>query len=102
MNPKLYNYLISHRTELEKRWGVKTYYDLATARTIEWFEKKKILTPDVSDEPNFTLVSGNEYFSKGSCYGIILKQNKLYEFILGVLNSKLIFSIILRSLSVMP
>ena len=94
MNPKLYNYLISHRTELEKRWGVKTYYDLATARTIEWFEKKKILTPDVSDEPNFTLVSGNEYFSKGSCYGIILKQNKLYEFILGVLNSKLIFSII--------
>jgi type I restriction-modification system DNA methylase subunit len=93
LNPKLYNYLISHKNELDKRWGVKTYYDLATARTIEWFKRRKILTPDVSALPNFTIIDGDLYFSKGSCYGIVLKQNKLYEYILGLLNSKLLFAI---------
>jgi hypothetical protein len=92
-NPKLYNFIQAHKPDLEKRWGVKTYYDLPTARTIEWFEKKKIITPDVSAAPNFTLIDSGKYFSKGSCYGIILKQNKLYEFVLGLLNSKLLFAI---------
>ena len=94
LNPKVYNYLIAHKPELQNRWGVKTYYDLPTTRSIEWFEKRKILTPDVSAQPNFTIIDGGKYFSKGSCYGIVLKQNKLYEFVLGILNSKLTFAII--------
>ncbi len=94
LNPKIYNYLTSHKTELLSRWGVKTYYDLPTTRSIEWFERRKILTPDVSDQPNFTIIDGEKYFSKGSCYGIVLKQNKFYELVLGILNSKLTFAII--------
>lgn len=94
LNPKLYNYLLSHKNELTKRWGVKGYYDLPTARSIDWFEEKKIVTPDVSDKPNFTIIDGGVYFSKGSCYGLVLKDKKLYEFIVGVLNSKLLFAII--------
>ena len=94
LNPKLYNYLISHKNELIKRWGVKNYYDLPTARTIEWFEERKIITPDVSDRPNFTIMDGGVYFSKGSCYGLLLKDKKLYELVVGILNSKLLFAVI--------
>jgi len=88
------NYLISHKNELSKRWGVKNYYDLPTARTIEWFEERKIITPDVSDRPNFTIMDGGVYFSKGSCYGLLLKDKKLYELVAGILNSKLLFAVI--------
>ena len=70
----------------------KLFYELPTARRLDWFEAMKIITPNVSDKNNFALDKEGFYFSKGTVYGNILKRDVAdkIELILGILNSKLL------------
>ena len=53
------------------------------------FQKPKIIFPDISNQNNFTIdYSGISYLN--TCYAIFLKDKYDYEFILSILNSRLI------------
>ncbi len=88
--PNAYSYLQKHKHILEKRWGVKAWYELPTVRDINWFQAPKILTPDLSNKSNFCFDNEGYWFSKGLVYGLIsnIKINQLY--LLGLLNSKVL------------
>lgn len=90
--PNAYDYLKENKTELNKRWGIRNWYELPTVRETKWFETLKIVTPDVSQTNNFSIDDKSFYFSKGSVYGIILKDKSIknYHYMLGLLNSKLL------------
>jgi len=91
--PNVWNYLLNFKERLSKRWGVKkAFYELPTVRRPDWFEKEKIITPDISNKNNFAFDNEGFYFSKGTVYGILLDKehkNKI-KYILGLLNSKLL------------
>jgi len=96
-NPKLYQYLLSHRALLEKRkYYGKSVLDLLGcwwpvihSKEKSAFEQLKIITPNLSRNNNFALDNFNFYFDH-DCYGIILKDKKLsnYKYVLGLLNSR--------------
>ena len=86
--PNTYKYLEKHKTTLEKRWGVKVWYELPTVRDINWFLQPKILTPDISDKNNFAIDNEGYWFSKGLIYGITPNDDMEVLYLLGVLNSK--------------
>ncbi len=91
----VYSYLLENKNKLIKRWGVKNcWYELPTARTLNFFEQKKILTPTISNFNNFALDTNGLFFAKGAggSYGIILKNDSKdnYLYILGLINSRLL------------
>lgn len=56
------------------------------------FEKRKIVTPNLSTENNFALDENNNFYLDHDCYGIILKNREDldYIYILSLLNSKVL------------
>jgi type I restriction-modification system DNA methylase subunit len=92
--PNTFEYLNNYKDRLLKRWGGRKWYELVTARTFELFQKKKILTPTLSNTNNFNYDANGFYFAKGAggSYGIILEENdkNFYLYILALLNSSLI------------
>jgi len=66
--PNIWNYLSKFKDKLSKRWGVKkVFYELPTVRQPDWFEKEKIITPDIANKNNFAYDDEGFYFSKGTC-----------------------------------
>lgn len=94
---KEYPLCYSYFNELSKRLknrGSKTmkypkWYALWNARKIITFEKKKILTPDISYKGSMALDVNNEYYYNDTAYGIQLKNENTYKFYLSILNSSI-------------
>lgn len=70
--------------EKESRW-----YEYADAGNPEFFEKTKIITPDISTSNNFTL-DEKGYFCLKTCYVILPKNDLDVKLLLGILNSNLL------------
>jgi type I restriction-modification system DNA methylase subunit len=101
--PNTWEYLQSNRKILESRehdkWKNDKWYSFGRSQNLSEMEQKKILTPSIAKYASFTLDSQNFYYFVGSGggggggYGITLKSNQQieYEYILGLLNSRLLY-----------
>lgn len=100
--PNAWQYLKENYETLRNREKGKMrhekWYAYVYPKSVSMFAKKKIITPSIAPHASFTLdSSGDLYFvgsggGGGGGYGITLKKNcKLsYEYLLGLLNSKLL------------
>jgi len=100
--PKSWEYLKENYGKLRNREKGKmrheNWYAYVYPKSVSMFAKKKIITPSIAPRASFTLdSSGNLYFvgsggGGGGGYGITLKEDcKIsYEYLLGLLNSKLL------------
>jgi hypothetical protein len=108
--PCAWEYLRFNREALESRergkWKHDRWYAFGRSQNLNEMEQKKILTPSIAKSASFTLDSKYLYYFVGSGggggggYGITLKPDErmAYEYILGLLNSKLL-DVFLKSFS---
>jgi hypothetical protein len=97
--PNVYEYLMSHKNEIEKRKIFRktplelfnSWFPLIHPKPTEIFNIQKIITPNLSTENNFAYDENGKYFLDHDCYGIILndKSRNNYLYILGILNSRI-------------
>ncbi|OGO85556.1 MAG: hypothetical protein A2Y24_01995 [Clostridiales bacterium GWE2_32_10] len=94
--PKAYKYLLSIKNRLENRGTEKmkypSWYSLWNFRRVENFENEKIITPDVCYGTSMIL-DNNKYYYNDMCYAMIKKKDITlsYEYLLGILNSKVMW-----------
>lgn len=68
----------------------ENWYAFGYPKSMVLFQNPKIVVPDYNNQASFTLDLGGHFYKTG--YGIILKDDKLSpKYILGVLNSTLLF-----------
>jgi len=108
--PNAWEYLKACRSLLESRergkWKHEKWYAFGRSQNLSEMEQVKIMTPSIANRASFTLDStGRHYFvgsggGGGGGYGITLKHDEpmAYEYVLGLLNSKLL-DVYLKSLS---
>jgi len=106
----IWNYLLTNRKMLESRergkWKHDRWYAFGRSQNLNTMEQKKIMTPSIANSASFTLDKTGTYYFVGSGggggggYGITLKKDlsMKYEYILGLLNSKLL-DMYLKSIS---
>ena len=93
--PKTYKYLLSKKSELEKRKQFNKWYSYSAARNLLLHSKADILIPLLADKGLFTTLPVNKEdytLMAGGGFSITINDeaiNKLY--LLGLLNSKLLF-----------
>ncbi len=93
--PNAYAYLLRNRYRLAGRGyfekSTKRWYELWNQRKLSRFTCRKLITLDNASKNSFTLDT-NGYLGTTTVYSIILKDESVitYEFLLGVLNSKLL------------
>ena len=94
--PKTFNYLKERTTQLKKRkfFGkqmseFKEWWQLVHPLDFMYFEKPKIITPNLSSENRFML-DEEGFFVEHDCYIITLKNDDLdeYKYIVALLNSE--------------
>jgi type I restriction-modification system DNA methylase subunit len=107
--PLAWNYLSEQRELLEARekgkWKHDKWYAFGRSQNLSEMEQKKILTPSIANSASYTLdESGNYYFvgsggGGGGGYGITIKEESglQYEYLLGLLNSKLLDALLKSS-----
>ncbi|MEP0804300.1 MAG: Eco57I restriction-modification methylase domain-containing protein [Chloroflexota bacterium] len=100
--PVAWQYLKENKVLLESRergkWKHDKWYAFGRSQNLSEMEQKKILTPSIANRASFTLDSMDYYYFVGSGggggggYGITLKTETqmTYEYLLGLLNSKLL------------
>ena len=100
--PLAWKYLQANRKALESRergkWKHTKWYAFGRSQNLSEMEQKKILTPSIANQASFVLDLSDLYYFVGSGggggggYGITLKPDELmaYEYVLGLLNSKLL------------
>lgn len=100
--PQSWKYLLENAEALKNREKGKMqheqWYGYVYPKSVSLFAHKKILTPSIAANASYALDGeGNYYFvgsggGGGGGYGIILKDDSSfsYEFILGLLNSKVL------------
>jgi hypothetical protein len=90
-NPYLLNHFSNFKTELEKRATKQNWYELQQSQEkySDQIRSKKIIFPDISRYPKFSLDSDGIFFSNTVYF---IASDSLY--LLGLLNSKLIWFII--------
>jgi hypothetical protein len=100
--PHAWEYLRANRAVLESRergkWKHDRWYAFGRSQNLSEMEQIKILTPSIARSASFTLDSADFYYFVGSGggggggYGVTLKTGEklAYEYILGLLNSKLL------------
>jgi len=100
--PAAWQYLRENKVKLEARehgkWKHDRWYALGRTQNLNKMEQKKILTPSIAKNASYTLDENDYYYFIGSGggggggYGITLKVNErmAYEYILGLLNSRLL------------
>lgn len=108
--PKCWHYLEENRKALEGRergkWRHDKWYAFGRSQNLSEMEQKKILTPSIAKNASFTYDFDDYYYFIGSGggggggYGITMKPEtkEKYHYILGLLNSRLLDTI-LRSVS---
>lgn len=97
-----WQYLKDCKSLLEARergkWKHDKWYALGRSQNLSEMEQRKILTPSIASQASFTYDSTDYYYFIGSGggggggYGITLKHESqiAYEYLLGLLNSKLL------------
>ena len=100
--PHAWSYLSANRSILESRergkWKHEKWYAFGRSQNLSEMEQKKILTPSIANRASFTLDIDDYYYFVGSGggggggYGITVRTDSplAYEYILGLLNSKLL------------
>jgi len=108
--PLIWNYLLESRLTLESRergkWKHEKWYAFGRSQNLNAMEQTKIITPSIAKSASFTLDREGMYYFVGSGggggggYGITLKKDQQisYEYLLGLLNSKLL-DMYLKSIS---
>jgi hypothetical protein len=108
--PRTWEYLQANRILLESReggkWEHEKWYAFGRSQNLSEMEQKKILTPSIAKCASFTLDLRDLYYfvesggGGGGGYGITLKPDEqmAYQYILGLLNSKLL-DVFLKSFS---
>jgi len=95
--PAIYKHLEQYQDKLEKRWDKgKHWWELRSCDYYDEFEKPKIVWPDITQESRFTWEDKGYYYNN-TCY--IMPSNDMY--LLGILNSKLIWKYLVRICSVL-
>lgn len=91
--PFTYKYLSDNKPELMKRekgrFKGQNWYAFGYPKSMILFQIPKIIVPDYNNSPSFTFDGRGHFYKTG--YGIILKEGFSYNYILGLLNSKLLF-----------
>jgi len=102
--PNLSKYLHKFYDKLQGRkldgkyieeWG-KGWYSLWRERDPNLLSKPKIITPRISDINRFALDENGDFYIMDSCVAIIPKKSVDMKYLLGILNSKLMFLIITK------
>jgi hypothetical protein len=100
--PKAWAYLKQNKPRLESRedgkWKHERWYAFGRSQNLSEMEQCKIMTPSIAEHASYTLdIQDNCYFvgsggGGGGGYGITLKPdtNMKYEYLLGLMNSKLL------------
>ncbi|HEX2914539.1 MAG TPA: N-6 DNA methylase [Chloroflexia bacterium] len=100
--PHAWQYLLENEKALREREKGKMqhegWYGYVYPKSVSLFAKKKILTPSIAANASYTIDNKGELYFVGSGggggggYGIILNKDceLSYEFLLGLLNSKLL------------
>ena len=90
----IYYYLLEHKKELLERdrgrIGKDVWFLYSRNQFIGLAKKEKIITRDISKIPAFAYDADGKYGLLGG-YGIVLKENVPYEYVLGILNSSLTY-----------
>ncbi len=103
--PRAAQYLLRHRRVLEDRengrWRDQAdWYCHAYTRNMWMVHTRKLLCPDVSSRPEFTLPASDDYWVLNTVYGVAAEdQSFALEYALALLNSEL-FHCYIRSNSV--
>ena len=95
--PAVFNYLKQFEGQLVKRQDQgENWWELRSCSYYDDFEKPKIIYPIITKDPRFTL-DLDGYFANDKCF--IIPQHDYY--LLALLNSRLLFEIAKRSVSVL-
>lgn len=96
-HPKTWHYLEKHKAYLEGRENGKmigaAWYGYVYPKALDVMPLPKIFTPDIAPSSAFSLdATGDIFFTGGVSggYGVVVKPDYSREFILGLLNSKLL------------
>jgi len=107
--PSAWKYLQINRAALEERergkWKRADWYAFGRSQNLSEMDQSKLLTPSIAKRPSFTYDEKNFYYFVGSGggggggYGIILNKSRgmSYEYLLGLLNSRLLDWVIKQS-----
>jgi len=91
--PKIYNYLDSYRERLRNRqsehMNYETWYALNRPRQKDFFERPKIIVPDICQRSEFTVDNSGEYYIGNTGYGVVPTKNDKTnrQYLLALLNS---------------
>ena len=95
--PLTWNYLLDHKKCLESRENGKmlgeTWYNYGRIQALDVIALPKIFTPDIATVSSFSWDKTGEIFFTGGVaggYGILVKSGYSWEYILGLLNSKVL------------
>jgi hypothetical protein len=95
--PLSWEYLLANKDYLEKRENGKLkgaqWYTYSRNQALDVIPLPKIFTPDIASRSSFSLDGIGEIFFTGGVaggYGILVKEEFSREYILGLLNSKLL------------
>ncbi len=90
-NKNITKYLLEKEVELKDRYCVKSgnkeWFELHDPVSPKYFLSKKIMFPDISLEPSFSVDLTGDLFSLDTNYSIIIKDENQLFFILAILNS---------------
>jgi len=96
--PKTYNYLLKFKSQLvNKKIKYKTnpkyWYGLHNSRQKELFESQKIVTPYLANRGEMSFDYSNNFYTNDKCTLLKISEPELieYEYLLGLLNSKLMW-----------
>jgi hypothetical protein len=93
--PNIYTYLLSKKEELSQREyfnkSNKVWYELWCERKFSKFEQRKIINAEICPENRFT-IDDNKYLGNTKTFSTVLidEWKEDYEYVLGLLNSKLL------------
>jgi len=95
--PHAYSYLKENKQKLTEREGGKMkgdrWYAYGYPKSMTLFQRTKLIVPDYNNSAAFTFDEARHFYKTG--YGIILKKEFSYLYVLGLLNSKLLFKYLL-------
>ncbi|MBN8586213.1 MAG: N-6 DNA methylase [Ignavibacteria bacterium] len=92
--PNAYKYLIQNKLQLKKRKQFKEWYSYSAPRNLKLHENSQILIPLLAEKGSFSLISGNSKYclmASGGFSITVLNQNYSEKYVLGLINSKLLF-----------
>jgi len=95
--PLIWKYLLDNKTYLENRergrMKGKHWYAYIYPKNFNVMPLPKIFVPDIAPKSSFSLDKTGEYYFTGGAaggYGILIAENYSREYVLGLLNSKLL------------